>query len=297
MRSIDNLTSIASKLDEILVIDDGSTDVDDIFFSKLIQADSRIKVIRNSHAGIVESLNLGIRMATNEIIVRADVDDIYAPGRIDKQVLFLEQNPTVDVVFSDYQMVNLNGKNLGLFASPVDPELTCFSLTASRRTAHSSVAFRKSVIMQAGGYLAEDFPAEDLGLWIRVSKLTSLASIPEPLLYYTVHSGSVSRQRQFQMRSKSYELRKQHGKRYETIQQIEHLVGLAKGQFHLQNFQLRLLFFLSDLWALSRISDRNLKFDVRVMILRLFLENYHHLLPVIARSIWMKVKRKFYRIK
>ena len=45
----------------------------------------------------------------------------------------------------------------------------------------------------ASKYQEEDFPAEDYALWLRMVAVSKISSIPETLLFYQVHSKSVSR--------------------------------------------------------------------------------------------------------
>ena len=63
---------------------------------------------------------------------------------------------------------------------------------SGQRTAHPSVIYRKEAVLQVGGYRENDFPAEDLGLWIRLLECGDLATCPEELLQYTISNGSIS---------------------------------------------------------------------------------------------------------
>jgi hypothetical protein len=59
---------------------------------------------------------------------------------------------------------------------------------------HPSAMMRAATVRQLGGYRREFYPAEDLDLWLRLGELGQLANLPEPLLRYRVHSGSISGQ-------------------------------------------------------------------------------------------------------
>ena len=154
--------------------------------------DSRIKVINKEHSGIVRSLNYGVRHCENELIARADIDDKYSPRRISRQVQFMSENTNCAAVFSDYQIESTIGQDLGIIPTAISPLLTRLSLINPQRTPHSSVMFRKSAIQEVGAYHPEDFPAEDLSLWIKLSNSFEIATIPETLLYYTLHKGNIT---------------------------------------------------------------------------------------------------------
>jgi glycosyltransferase involved in cell wall biosynthesis len=202
-RGIQSIISSARDIDEILIINDGSSDLSESDFTIMIEIDKRIRIIHREHFGLVSTLNFGISECQNDLIARADIDDTYYTNRIQTQLDFMLQNPSCAAVFSDYKMVGDNGKHLGVIPSPVSAISTKLSLVLPRRTAHPSVMFRKSMVSEVGGYRETDFPAEDLGLWIRLSKKYDLASIPEVLIEYTVHRTSITSQNRDLMRVKT----------------------------------------------------------------------------------------------
>jgi glycosyltransferase involved in cell wall biosynthesis len=179
--------------DEILIVDDNSTDGTLAELESWASQDQRVRILKNSGDGLVSALNLGISESTNQWIARFDVDDTYSFERIQKQLSMIK--PNVVAVFSDYEILRPNGKSLGVIPSPVDPDAVEISLISSRRTAHPSVLFSKEAVMSVGGYLSEDFPAEDLSLWLRLSRAGLLISMPEVLLNYELGKNSVSGQK------------------------------------------------------------------------------------------------------
>jgi hypothetical protein len=62
--------------------------------------------------------------------------------------------------------------------------------------------YRKHQVQEAGGYLEEDFPVEDLALWMRLARATQLSSVPQTLLSYSIQSGGISANNQNMMRLK-----------------------------------------------------------------------------------------------
>jgi glycosyltransferase involved in cell wall biosynthesis len=188
--------------DEILILNDGSEDLTSREFDKFEEIDSRIKVLNLPHRGLVHALNTGLAIARNDLIARADVDDSYHPTRFQVQSNFLNENPQVSAVFSDYNILGDGYIELGAIESPLTPFLTWLSLINSQRTAHPSVMFRKLQVQEAGGYLAQDYPVEDLALWIRLARATQIASVSKKLLNYSIHSGSISAENQNMMQLK-----------------------------------------------------------------------------------------------
>jgi glycosyltransferase involved in cell wall biosynthesis len=188
--AITNLEKNCQPSDEILVIDDGSTDGTASILNNWMRINPQVKVLLNSKSGLVNALNFGITKSSNDWIVRFDVDDRYSENRT-FELKKLMKNDVVGV-FSDYRFTTNRGINLGMMPSAITPDLTYLSLVSSQRTAHPSVCYNKRAVLEAGGYLPRDFPAEDLSLWLRLSKVGKIATSPEELLKYRISRNSVS---------------------------------------------------------------------------------------------------------
>jgi len=202
--SLDNLIKIAQDQDEILIIDDFSTDDSLDLIQKYQRQDRRIRVINNVNAGLVNALNLGIRESSNNWIARCDVDDTYDAKRIEIQKKAI--NNEIGGIFTDYEFFADVDKSLGIMPSAINSESVSVSLSKSQRTAHPSIMYSKEAVLSAGGYRKEDFPAEDLSLWLRMSKEGKLISIPKVLLNYRLTPKSVSMQKRALIQEKTRNL-------------------------------------------------------------------------------------------
>lgn len=203
-QSILNLSQIAGREDEILVIDDGSTDETFALVKKFSQTDIRIRLIKNSNPGLVNALNLGVKESNNEWIARCDVDDHYYEDRISIQQTYI--GPEVSAIFTDYEFVGSDSSELGIMPGAVNAHAVSLSLAKSQRTAHPSVMFRKTAVNDVGGYRTQDFPTEDLSLWLRMAKEGRLISVPKVLLNYRLSKGSVSGTKRKLIQTKSKEI-------------------------------------------------------------------------------------------
>jgi len=133
-----------------------------------------------------------------EFIARMDADDISLPERIEKQMLFLEQNPEIDVVGGANQRIDANDKLLDRFVySPLTPE-DCYK-TFSRRTplCHPSVLFRKRYFDKAGCmYRPEYRNSQDVMLWYDgLMKGVKMANIQDVILYFRVTDDLIAKRR------------------------------------------------------------------------------------------------------
>lgn len=187
-----SILAMARAEDEILVIDDGSSDNSLMELQKFSKVDNRINLISRGHQGLVDVLNFGLTESANELIARADIDDSYHPDRLNRQVGTIGESPHISAVFSDYEITNVRGNNLGVIPSAVTENLTKLSLINHQRTAHPSVLLRKEAVISVGGYIHSDFPAEDYALWIRLSRISELRTVPQILLCYKLSPTGIS---------------------------------------------------------------------------------------------------------
>ena len=189
-KSLSQLQLSCKATDEILIVDDFSSDHTAQIVKDASKTDERIRLLSNANPGIVGALNLGLSEASNEWIARVDVDDNYEVNRIDEQRVCINNN--VIGIFSDYDFFSDDLPFLGMIPSAIDSDAVAVSLISSQRTPHPSILFNKESALDVGGYQQEDFPAEDLSLWLRMSRVGKLISIPKVLLHYRLSSGSIT---------------------------------------------------------------------------------------------------------
>ncbi len=78
-QAIHSVLSQVPAPDEVLVVDDGSTDNT---VAELAQFGDRIKVLTQPNAGAAAARNYGVREARGEWLAFLDSDDLWSPGRI-----------------------------------------------------------------------------------------------------------------------------------------------------------------------------------------------------------------------
>src|SRR5690606_1979415 len=75
--------------------------------------DSRIKFIENDiNIGLAMSLNKGLNQASGKYIVRMDADDICDLNRFYVQHKFMEDNPSIDMVSTNVNLIDENDELL-----------------------------------------------------------------------------------------------------------------------------------------------------------------------------------------
>ena len=197
-RALSDLVAGMAPDDELLAVDDGSTDSTPQVLSEWANRDRRIRVVTTSGVGLVDALNLGIREASHDWIARADADDRYPRNRLTLQREALD--PKVALVTGDYRLVPTQGAPTVLPCSLGHP-FVALSLINPQRIPHPGVVFSRDAVVAAGGYRKEDFPAEDLGLWLRLSTEGEFVGVPGVVVDWTMASSSVSHSGQAEQRS------------------------------------------------------------------------------------------------
>lgn len=81
--------------DEVIVIDDGSTDGSGAFASGL---GPRVRCMRQENQGISAARNRGIEAATSDVIAFLDADDIWPVGSVAARLTLLLAEPDLDCV-------------------------------------------------------------------------------------------------------------------------------------------------------------------------------------------------------
>ncbi|ANW96311.1 hypothetical protein AXE80_08480 [Wenyingzhuangia fucanilytica] len=172
---------------EVLVIDDCSTDktLDIVRAYK----DERIRIHEKEvNKGLIDSLNIGFKIAKGKYIARVDGDDINALDRFEKQLLVLESNSEIKACGSWLQIINEPNKLIEHKEQHVEIQaellMRCpMSLGATMldREAYSLFKFDET-----------KKHVEDYDFWARSAWDCKMYNIQEVLYYYRVHGNQVS---------------------------------------------------------------------------------------------------------
>lgn len=169
---------------ELIVVDDCSTDAT----PRLLQqhSDARIVHLRNErNLGQTASLNKGLRSARAPLIARIDADDLWLPGKLTRQVEFLDRNPDITVLGTWATRIDLEGRSLGPHNSPVSRAEVVARLLRGVPVCHVSVVMRRAAVLEAGGYPEHYRFAADFALWSALARSgAGITSLPERLTAY-----------------------------------------------------------------------------------------------------------------
>lgn len=126
-----------------------------------------IRLTKNRGLGI--ALNEGIKYCTNELIARMDSDDISMDYRCEKQLKCFIDNPELSICSGTVVEFVGNVQNVtGKRELPESDEAIRVFSKKRNPFNHPAVMFRKSAVIDAGGYNESYHLFEDYYLWIRM---------------------------------------------------------------------------------------------------------------------------------
>lgn len=114
--TLDSILNQTYKNLEILCINDGSTDNTENIIKNYMQRDKRIKLHSQENKGLPASRNVGMNLATGDMITFIDADDTCSPNTIESSINLLKEN-NFDIVINylDYR-ITVKNKPIGKFS-------------------------------------------------------------------------------------------------------------------------------------------------------------------------------------
>lgn len=181
---------------ELIVINDASADNTESVVRDFVHKDARVVYVANeTNLGIQKTLNKGLQLAKGEYIARIDDDDVWAEkDKLEKQVSFLDMHHDYALVGTGTIVVNEEGTELFRFLSPETDEEVRNKLLFKNCFTHSSVMFRKDVVLSGGGYREDEVArhVEDYELWLRLGVKGKLGNLPMYGVRFMLRGGAIS---------------------------------------------------------------------------------------------------------
>jgi glycosyltransferase involved in cell wall biosynthesis len=193
-QTVDSILSQTYTNLEVVAVDDGSTDKT----RQILDAyGERIKVLAHPeriNKGQSAAINLGMRSTMSEYVGIVDSDDVLTPEKIERQVTFLEQNPSIGFVYANAYIMNDDGSILYKAFPPghVETGMPERILLECPIGCPSGFLVRRSAFDKAGYFDESLRSAQDHDMVVRLAEVSRLSYMKETLWYYREHSESLS---------------------------------------------------------------------------------------------------------
>jgi glycosyltransferase involved in cell wall biosynthesis len=175
---------------EFIVVDNGSSDGTASLLGTY--DDSRIRVVHlAANQSLTRALNIALSQAKGRYIARQDVDDISLPTRFAKQMEYLERHPEVALLGTWAEFISADGARMRLHRPPKMHGDIVRASVRYNPFVHSSVLFKRDLVMEMGCYPEDYVYAQDFALWLRLMRKYQVAILPEILVKVRLHSGQM----------------------------------------------------------------------------------------------------------
>jgi len=190
-RSLLSVRKQTLSVNEIIVVDDGSTDETET----LIKSDyPDIVYLRQNNKGVSTARNHGIDKATGEWLAFLDSDDEWLPNKLEMQKDALIAAPEIRICHTEEIWIR-NGKQVNPMKKHAKTGgwifQKCLPLCAM---SPSSILIHRSVFETVGNF-DQSLPAcEDYDLWLRITHRYPVTFVEQPLIIkYGGHDDQLSR--------------------------------------------------------------------------------------------------------
>lgn len=182
-RAVRSALAQTRPVEEIIVIDDGSTDGTGL--SLAAEFGDRIRYVRQENGGVSSARNHGLRIARGRYLALLDSDDEWLPEKNRLQVEWLNAHPDFGLVLCDVIRMDANHREFEIFRRrellPTDGHILKWVLLEPALVPASAM-MRRSVYETVGGFDVSLPTAEDLDYHLRIAAHCAIGIVEQPMV-------------------------------------------------------------------------------------------------------------------
>ena len=203
--AINSILAQSRPVDEIIVVDDGSSDNTEVLISAVKQKTDKLSYIKQHNQGPSAARNHGIESAKGDWIAFLDADDRWPKDKIALQMAALQREPSLQLIAGDMaetdQQSNVRVESVlakhqllepfqSLAGRPLNNALT--ALVNKNFIPTGTVLVKRTALNQAGGFNPDIRFGEDLELWAKIACNHPITCLPVRLMYRRQHGANAT---------------------------------------------------------------------------------------------------------
>ena len=175
--------------DEIIVVDDGSTDHPEAVLASF----PRARLIRQSNAGLAASRNAGLAAIATDFVIFLDADDLLLPNAVESGLACHALRPNCGLVYGGFRRINAEGEPIeGPKYTPIGPDPYATLLRCNAIGMHATVMYSREVLSELGGFDTSYPRCEDYEGYLRITRAHKVASHSNIVALYRWHGRNMS---------------------------------------------------------------------------------------------------------
>ncbi len=183
-QSLESIFRQTRAADEVIVVDDGSTDAT----PEIVSSFAGVRYIRQENLGVAAARNCALAAAEGDIIAWLDSDDLWRLTFLETTTSLLEQWPFIDGVYTGHRHIDHEGQPLDDRSRWVSfPETLFDELWRANRIVTPSVVVRRSCYEKVGPFDEELAICEDADMWLRLAARFKIVGLPRELVNVRIH--------------------------------------------------------------------------------------------------------------
>lgn len=194
-RTLESLQRQTRAPDEVVLVDDGSTDGTAEIARSFLPVLPMLRVISTPNRGVSEARNAAIRASSSDVIAPLDSDDVWHPTYLEKMVgRYEERGGAVGLVYSGFRLIDMEDRVIRTSFHYVAEGSAFYQMLILNFVGNGSgMVFGRRQAIDAGLYDTLRTGNEDYRLQLMLAWNHPVSGVEEYLVGYRDRPGSLSK--------------------------------------------------------------------------------------------------------
>jgi glycosyltransferase involved in cell wall biosynthesis/SAM-dependent methyltransferase len=187
--ALDSAMAQTRPFDEIVVVDDGSTDHPEAILVSFPCA----RLMRQSNAGLASSRNTGLAAITTDFVIFLDADDLLLPHAVENGLTCHALHPNCGLVYGGFHRIDAGGDPIEApKCTPIGADPYATLLRGNAIGMHATVMYSRKILSELGGFDTSWPRCEDYDGYLRMARTHKMASHSNIVALYRWHGRNIS---------------------------------------------------------------------------------------------------------